>query len=792
MRRRWWVILTIAAGLLLITAPVAADEPLPEDGLALARRYVPVLYFHPEEIFRPQPVDVIVEQARLRRSRRLWFDTNVLLTIDPPDLFHVEGGRDHFLDVWYGNQGGSAYTNYSAHRALYQASLSPAAGGPPVTVYARVARDELGRVTLQYWALYFYNDWFNKHEGDWEMIQVMLQPDGQPRWVVLSQHHGGTRRAWSQAPVEGGTHPAVYVALGSHANYFVGDEVYPNSQEIGDRRITIVDRTGVAERVVPEVLLLPERDQLARAPHDWPRAMWLHFRGHWGEMAGQSDFSGPLGPADKGEQWERPYAWGMEQPPDTETWYAHRLRVEVLGVASDDAHIQLTDRHGSPLSSAEVLGNLVVLHRDPPPEALVATIEVPQTVADLVATWPDRRQGRVTRYRFADVDFSETGLARLELGSHGAVKLLQRCLPGESGVTPACLSSRGPSEATTVEATWDAKDVVWIGGVLPAHQVGVGLLLAVLASIVPTGLYVGSLYWLDRYEKEPSLLVMAAFLWGSIPALALALAAEVFFRLPPDLIGAQALEVARSDLTTPLLQEGLKGIAVLFIALCYWREFDNLLDGIIYGATVGFGFAMTRNLIDHVSAFALWGFKGLTVGLFVEGVLYALGHAFYTAVFGVALGLARLARAQWQRWAWPCAGFALAVGAHALHNMLIWDLMGVNAVTVATTGAGVVLIGLVAGWSLRRQHRALRVALKDELPASFYHTLLTPGGRARARWRSLRAGGLAAWQRRRRLHDRCAELAFKKMQRRRRPDAPGLDEEIERLRTEVDALMSSS
>jgi len=41
----------------------------------------------------------------------------------------------------------------------------------------------------------------------------------------------------------------------------------------------------------------------------------------------------------------------------------------------------------------------------------------------------------------------------------------------------------------------------------------------------------------------------------------------------------------------------------------------------------------------------------------------------------------------------------------------------------------------------------------------------------------------------RRLQQQCAELAFKKMQRARRPDEPGLTEEIERLRREVAAQL---
>ena len=83
------------------------------------------------------------------------------------------------------------------------------------------------------------------------MVQVMLTSEEEPEWVALSQHHGGTRRAWADAPVEESTHPVAYVALGSHANYFAGDEVYPNGKDVGNARIEILDRTGTYGRVVP-------------------------------------------------------------------------------------------------------------------------------------------------------------------------------------------------------------------------------------------------------------------------------------------------------------------------------------------------------------------------------------------------------------------------------------------------------------------------------------------------------------------------------------------------------------
>ena len=51
--------------------------------------------------------------------------------------------------------------------------------GHEPTVYAHVATDPAhpGRLALQYWLFYAYNDWNNLHEGDWEMIQLVFDAD---------------------------------------------------------------------------------------------------------------------------------------------------------------------------------------------------------------------------------------------------------------------------------------------------------------------------------------------------------------------------------------------------------------------------------------------------------------------------------------------------------------------------------------------------------------------------------------------------------------------------------------
>jgi hypothetical protein len=105
---------------------------------------------------------------------------------------------------------------------------------PQPVYYGRVVHetgaDGNAWTVLQYHFFYAFNDWrlaahgMNHHEGDWETVAVYLQGEN-PHSVLFSQHGAGYMRRWESVrktvDSEGrsGTHPLVYVALGSHANY---------------------------------------------------------------------------------------------------------------------------------------------------------------------------------------------------------------------------------------------------------------------------------------------------------------------------------------------------------------------------------------------------------------------------------------------------------------------------------------------------------------------------------------------------------------------------------------------
>jgi len=743
----------------------------------LAEKYTPVLYFHAAELFRPQSVDGFIQSARLREQRRFWFDTNILSNVSLSDLFDYRE-QYYFLDTWYGNKSISEGINYTAQRAIYQRMLGSTTSHAPVITYAHIVRDGItNQTTIQYWFFYYYNDWFNKHEGDWEMCQVILNQQGEPEWVVVSQHHGGSRRPWNTVKVESGTHPVIFVAMGSHANYFWGDEIYPNGMELGNTRVEIIDRTGSLSPIIPEVHLIPEEKIVEADPGKWSEWGWIFFGGRWGETATQGDFGGPYGPAYKGEQWENPYTWGMAQPLDMDTWYANRLRIEISG---GSGFMALNSSMDDLTGWIDGTGEVAILHRDPlPNERFTAKIGVtPNQQFRISATWPDSSKVQVLNYKFDYLPTSPTGEVTLTLRTGEVPALAIAGVPGEIS----------PVSTEILAATWDAPDVIWMASLLPGSEVVKGLVISLLASWLPSFLLLGVLYWVDRYEKEPLSLLATAFLWGAIPTFILAILMRLFLRLPPGTLEVLSLDAIRPDLVESLVEEMLKGSVVILIAVRYRREFDDVLDGMIYGGVVGIGFAMNANIISYIGSFLTRGFAGFSLMILVEGLLYGLNHAFYSAIFGAGLGYARLSTEKWRRWAIPFMAFWLAVLIHTGHNLAIRYAIGLNLISVALTLVGAMAVAALLVYSLRKQRRCLQVELANELPKNLYQIVTQPGERTRAQWRTLRHQGLKAWKKSRYLYRLCAEFAFKRMQARIFPQEEKIAMEVKSLREEIKVL----
>jgi RsiW-degrading membrane proteinase PrsW (M82 family) len=248
-----------------------------------------------------------------------------------------------------------------------------------------------------------------------------------------------------------------------------------------------------------------------------------------------------------------------------------------------------------------------------------------------------------------------------------------------------------------------------------------GFLISLGAAFVPTLLYVLLFYWADRYEREPLWLAFIAFVWGALPAIIISIVAETTLGVPllqsPGPIAADLMEGA---VVAPIVEELAKGMALLWIFYRYRQEFDGVLDGVLYGALVGFGFAMTENFFYFIGAFVENGWAGLTVLIFLRAIVFGLNHAFYTSLMGIGLGIARNRPHPLARGGWILSGLLAAMLAHAFHNLGA-GLTAVNALGIGlslfTAAAGLGLLLLTVGLSWQHERNIIYHELSGEVDA---------------------------------------------------------------------------
>jgi hypothetical protein len=296
--------LAALAAALALAGPARADVAQER---ALAQRYAPVLQLvaggegcgglH----YVPINVDFLFDEPTVA-LRGPW--GNDLVEIAPKAKELGRGLYGYHLD-FPGNalQPGCDYLNWQEHLG---AERSP-------TAYAHVATDPAhpGRLALQYWFFYVFNDWNNLHEGDWEMIQLVFDApttaaalQTSPVEVGYSQHEGAERATWNDSKLErvDGTHPVVHPADGSHANFY-GEALYLGSS--AKEGVGCDDTRGPTVEVRPTVVTIPSGEAAARRQDPW-----IAFEGRWGELH-PAFFNGPEGPNLK-EQWTHPLTWAED------------------------------------------------------------------------------------------------------------------------------------------------------------------------------------------------------------------------------------------------------------------------------------------------------------------------------------------------------------------------------------------------------------------------------------------------------------------------------------------------
>lgn len=338
----------------------------------------------------------------------------------------------------------------------------------------------------------------------------------------------------------------------------------------------------------------------------------------------------------------------------------------------------------------------------------------------------------------------------------------------------------------------------------------------------------------DLWEREPLWIIGLMALWGATGAVMIALPgnAAVDGLMSPELEATFGAAIS-----APLVEEFAKGLA-LVIALFASRwaakryravEFDGPIDGMVYGAAVGLGFAFVENNVYFLGAASYEqsleaGFDTLELR---EGFLNlgTLGHAIYTGVFGAGLGLATWSRTRAGQIGWPLLGFAVAMLLHAFNNgfamLVAVAKYGYNEVATVILGGqpagftpeelidtinGAQTIVEVVNYAMvpaflvgmllfaRYQQRVLRYELAEEANAGVItreEWEVVPSYTRRMKWyaqllvHGVRTRDLEPWRTVRRAHHDLAELAFLKWRLRR---VGGPATEVERRRQQIKML----
>lgn len=156
---------------------------------------------------------------------------------------------------------------------------------PPVAYHRVLADRHLW--WHQLWLWFVYNPWeiagVGKHEGDWELVQIGCadKAGNRPVLVTGSQHHTGGKHEFWACQLRGGR-PVIYVARGSHANYFsLGAQ---GGLDVCDGKGLLLEDYEVREF-----------------------GAWASWPGRWGNSTGEG--KSPESPGCQGIRWRAPAAY---------------------------------------------------------------------------------------------------------------------------------------------------------------------------------------------------------------------------------------------------------------------------------------------------------------------------------------------------------------------------------------------------------------------------------------------------------------------------------------------------
>ncbi|HET7476171.1 MAG TPA: PrsW family intramembrane metalloprotease [Dermatophilaceae bacterium] len=296
---------------------------------------------------------------------------------------------------------------------------------------------------------------------------------------------------------------------------------------------------------------------------------------------------------------------------------------------------------------------------------------------------------------------------------------------------------------------------------------GQNALLALLVAALPLGVVLPCFLWLDRFEAEPAGLLLMALAWGALVASTVALLLNTGSLVLLREVVQQPMTVG-PVVVAPVVEESVKGLGVLLILLFRGREFDGIVDGLVYAGVVAAGFAFAENVLYLGRALGEGG-ESLAVVFFLRGVVGPFAHPLFTICTGIGLGVAAGSRRAAVRVGAPTLGLLLAMALHAMWNLsTVTGLRGFFSLyVVLQLPVFLAAVGL-AVWARRREGHLIAVHLTPYADAGWLddHDLDMLGSMS-ARRRALAwarsTGGRPGLEAMRGFQDAASELAMLRM-----------------------------
>lgn len=275
------------------------DRPESEaSGSALLQEYAPLLRFDSFESYRADSAAEATDNfvcCEVEDSNTLHNESNATIAAANPDTAYKQlsmsflGARAHNVPSGDDSIDLINSTVEDAQRMHEDPKYAD-------HIYGRIVELPDESKILQYWLFYYYNPHtsltIGAHEGDWEFVQVQLSPSEEPISATYSQHKNAERCEWSDIEHGAYDRPIVYVAEGSHSNYFRSGYHFNN----GDNDSADGEGDETSAFTIENISEL--------ASHDW-----LSWRGRWGGSNSELGSDSPRGPVYQGERWDDPVGW---------------------------------------------------------------------------------------------------------------------------------------------------------------------------------------------------------------------------------------------------------------------------------------------------------------------------------------------------------------------------------------------------------------------------------------------------------------------------------------------------